>query len=83
MLNLKENVLVKNIQELWYTIKWSSLGIIVIEEEETQVKSSTGNIIFKIIENNTLNLKKEKIIKLQEAYSIANRLDQKRKSPGT
>lgn len=48
--------------------------------EETQVKGP-GNIFNRIIEENFSNLKKRPN-KVQEAYRMPNRLDQKRKLPG-
>lgn len=63
-------------------MKRSNLSVIGIEEgEETQV-SGTENILNKIIEENSPNLKKEVLIKTQEAYRTPNRQD-KKKSPTT
>ena len=60
-------------------MKRPNLRIIGVEEEELQLKG-TENIFNKIIEENFPNLKKDIPMKVQEAYRIPNRLDQK-KSP--
>jgi hypothetical protein len=61
-------------------MKRPNLRIIRIEEnEDTQVKGPE-NVFNKIIEENFLTLKKEMDIKVQEAYRIPNKWEQKRKS---
>jgi hypothetical protein len=47
--------------------------------EDSQLKYPE-NIFNKIIEENFPNIKKVMVIHIQKAYSIANRLDKKRKS---
>ena len=68
---------------MWDTIKKPNLRIIGVEEgEELQIKGPE-NIFNKIIEENFPNLKNDIPMKVQEAYRIPNRLDQKKKNPLT
>ena len=61
-------------------MKRPNLRIIGIEEgEEVQFKS-TENIFNKIIEENFPNLKRDMLMKIQEAYRTPNRLDKKKSS---
>ena len=72
-------ILIQYTQKIWDTRKRQKLRIIEIKEEEPQLKG-TENILNKIIEQNTPNLKKEMPMNIQEAYRTPNRLDQKRNS---
>jgi hypothetical protein len=82
---VKENakstkLLTPNVQEIQDIMRRRSLRIICIEEcEDSQLKGPV-NIFNKIIEENFLNPKKEMTMTIQEAYSTANRLGQKRNS---
>jgi hypothetical protein len=58
----------------------SNLRIICIDEKEDFQLKGSVNIFNKIIEENSLNLKKEMPMKIQEAYRTPNSLDQKRNS---
>ena len=58
-------ILIQYTQKIWDTRKRQKLRIKEIKEEEPQLKG-TENILNKIIEQNTPNLKKEMTIKLQE-----------------
>jgi hypothetical protein len=57
-----------------------NLKIIGIEESKDFQLKWPVNIFNKIIEENFPNLKKEMSMNIQEAYTIPNRLDQKRSS---
>jgi hypothetical protein len=60
-------------------MKISNLKIIGIDKiEESQLKG-LENIFIKITEENLPNLKKEMVIKVQEAYRKQNKLDKRRK----
>ena len=58
-------ILIQYTQKIWDTRRRQKLRIIETKEEEPQLKG-TENILNKIIEQNTPNLKKEMTIKLQE-----------------
>lgn len=74
---MAEIILAQNIQEIQDTIKRANLRIIGIEGEETQLKV-TENIF-----NEITDLQKDMTIKIQEAYGIPIRLDQRRKYHAT
>ena len=59
-------------------MKRPNLRIIGIEEGEESQLQGPENILNKIIEENSPNLKKEMPINIQEAYRTPIRLDQKR-----
>jgi hypothetical protein len=61
-------------------MKRPNLRIIRIEEKQDSQLKGLENIFNKIIEEKFPNLKKEMAIKVQEAYRIPNKLDQKSKS---
>ena len=75
--NIKSNkFLTQNIQDIWNTMKRSSLTIIKIEEGEKKLPlKGTENIFNKIIQENFPNLTKGFPVKVQEAYRTPNRLD--------
>ena len=82
---IKENekckkILTQNIQEIKDTMRRSNLLIIGVDENEDFQLKGTANIFNKIIEENIPNLKKEMLMKIQEAYRTPNRLDLKRNS---
>jgi len=82
---VKENskhkiLLTQNIQGIQDTMKRPNLRIIGIEENEDSQLKRPENVFNKIIEENFPNLKKEKAIKVQEAYRTPNKGDQRRKS---
>ena len=56
-------------QEIWDTMKRPNLKIIGIEEGEDSQFKGPGNILSKIIEENSSNLKKDMAIHVQEAYT--------------
>ena len=58
-------ILIQYTQKIWDTRKRQKLRMVEIKGEESQLKG-TENILNKIIEQNTPNLKKEMTIKLQE-----------------
>ena len=70
-------LLTQNIQEIQDTMRRPNLRIIGIEESKDSQLKGPVNIFNKIIEEKLLNLKKEMPMKIQEAYRIPNRLDQK------
>ena len=79
---VKENakckkLVTQNIQEIQDTMRRPNLRIIGIEESKDSQLKGPVNIFNKIIEEKLLNLKKEMPMKIQEAYRIPNRLDQK------
>jgi hypothetical protein len=53
-----------------------------VEGEEIQTKY-TDNLFNRIIAENFLNLNKERVIQVQEAYRTSNHQDQKRNTPDT
>ena len=57
-----------------------NLQIIGVDENEDFQLKGPANIFNKIIEENFPNLKNDMPMKIQEAYRIPNRLDQKRNS---
>ena len=57
-------------------MKRQNLRIMGVEEEEFQLKGPE-NIFNKILEENFLNLKKDILMKVKEAYRTPNRLDKK------
>ena len=59
--------------------KKPSLRIIGIEGEELQLKG-TENLFNKVIEENFSNLKRNMLMKVQEAYRTPKTLDQKKVS---
>jgi predicted RNA-binding protein with RPS1 domain len=74
-IKVKENskwkkVLTENIQEIQDTMKTQNLRIIRLEESEDPQFEKLENTFNKMIEENSLNLKKEMAIKIQEAYRI-------------
>jgi hypothetical protein len=82
---IKENAkwrktLTQNIQEIQDTIRRPNLLIIRVDENEDFQLKGPANIFNKIIEENFPNLKKEMLMKIQEAYRTPNRLDLKRNS---
>ncbi|KAL6073377.1 hypothetical protein STEG23_013708 [Scotinomys teguina] len=82
---VKENTKTKkaikqNVQEIWDTMKRSNIRITGIQEGEEYQLKGTENIFNKIIEENFPNLKKEPLMKIQEAYRTPNRLDPQKKS---
>jgi hypothetical protein len=50
----------------------------IYDSEDSKIKRPV-NIINKVIEENSLNLKKEIPMKIQEAYRTPNRLEQEKK----
>ena len=81
----KENVkckkiLTQNIQKIQDTMRKPNLWIIGVDENEDFQLEEPANIFNKIIEENFPNLKKEMLMKIQEAYRTPNRLDLKRNS---
>jgi len=83
--NIKENakhkkILSQNIQEIWDTMRRSTLRIIGREESKDSKIKGLVNIFNKIMEENFHNLKKEMPIITQEAYRTPKRLNQKRNS---
>jgi hypothetical protein len=83
---IKENakckkILTQNIQEIQHTMRRRNLQIIGIEENEGSQLKGPVNIFNKIIEENFPSLKKEMLMKIQEAYRTTNTLDPKRNSP--
>ena len=58
-------ILIQYTQKIWDTRKRQKLRMVEIKGEESQLKG-TENILNKIIEENSPNLKKEMTIKLQE-----------------
>jgi hypothetical protein len=73
-------MLTQNIQEIQDTMRRPNLQIIGVDENEDFQLKGPANIFNKIIEENFLNLKKEKPMNIKEAYRTPNRLDQKRNS---
>jgi hypothetical protein len=72
-----------NIQDVWDTIKRTNLWIIGIEEgEEIQIKG-IANLFNRIIFENFLKLKKQRVTQVQEAYRTPNLQDQKNNTPDT
>ncbi|KAL6065661.1 hypothetical protein STEG23_028022 [Scotinomys teguina] len=63
-----KKVITQNVQQIWDTMKRSNLRIIGIEKGEEYQLKGTENIFNKIIEENFPNLKKEMLMKVQEAY---------------
>jgi hypothetical protein len=61
-------------------MKRPNLRIIRIEEKEDSKLKGHENVFNKIMEENVSNLKKEMVIKVQEAYRTPNKWDQKGKS---
>ena len=79
--NLKhKKLLTQSIQEIQDTMTRPNLRIIRIEKNEDSQLKGPENVFSKIIEENFPNLKKEMVIKVQEAYRTPNKWDQKRKS---
>ena len=74
--NVKAKVLTQSVQEIWDNMKRPTLRIIGIEEGEEYQLKGTENIFTKIIEESFPILKKETLIKIQEAYRTQNKLDQ-------
>ena len=72
--------MIQNIQAIWNIMKRPKLRIIGIEEDRKSQMQRSENIFNKITEENFPNLNKKMPINIQEAYRIAIRLDQKRKS---
>jgi hypothetical protein len=73
-LSVKENVnskkfLTQNMQEIWDTMKRPNIKIIGTEGGEDSQFKGPGNILSKIIEENSSNLKKDMAIHVQEAYT--------------
>lgn len=60
-------------------MKIPSIIIIGTEVEEESHLKNPGNIIYKIIQVNFPNLKKDMPIKIQEAYRTSNRLEDGKK----
>jgi hypothetical protein len=82
---IKENakskkLLAQNIKEIQDTMRSPNLRIIGIKEREDSQLKGPVNFFNKIIEENFPNLKKDKLMNIQEAYRPPNRLDQKRNS---
>jgi hypothetical protein len=75
-----KKILTQNIQEIQYTMRRPNLKKIGIDKKEDLPITGPVNIFIKILEENFLNLKKEKSMNVQEAYRTPNRLDQKRNS---
>jgi hypothetical protein len=69
-------------QDIWDIMKRSNLQIMGVEGEEIQTKY-TDNLFNRIIAENFLNLNKERVIQVQEAYRTSNHQDQKRNTPDT
>lgn len=67
--------------ETWDTVKRSNLQIIDIEKEEETLIKIIENIFSKIMEENFPNIKKERPIKVHEAYRTPSIQEQKRNSP--
>jgi hypothetical protein len=61
-------------------MKRPNLRIIRIDENEDSLLKGHENVFNKIIEENIPNIKREKAIKVQEAYRTPNKWDQIRKS---
>jgi hypothetical protein len=77
---VKENsnhkkILTQSIQEIQDTKKRTNLRMTRRENEDPLLKGPE-NVFNKIIEINFVNLKKEMVIKVQEAYRTPNRWDQ-------
>ena len=74
-----KKLLTWNIQEIQYTMRRWNLRIIGIEESKDSQLKGQVNIFNKMIEENFPNLKKEMVIKEQEAYWTQNNWGQKEK----
>jgi hypothetical protein len=72
-----KKILTQNIQEIQDTMRRSNPRIISIDENKDFQLKGPVNIFNKIIEENFLNLKKEMLMNIEEAYRTPNRLDQK------
>ena len=71
--SISNKFLTQNIQGIWDTMKRPNLRIIGVEEgEELQLKGPE-NVFKRIIEENVPNLKKDILMKVQEAYRTPNR----------
>jgi hypothetical protein len=82
---IKENakckkILTQNIQEIQDTMRRPNLRILGIDKNADFQLKGPANTFNKIIEENFLNLKKDKPMNRQEAYKTPNTLDQKRNS---
>jgi predicted nucleic acid-binding Zn-ribbon protein len=67
-----------NMQDIWDTMKRPNLGIMSVEEAEEIQAKGIDNLVNRIIAENFLNLEKESVTHVQEAYRTLNCQDQKR-----